>query len=195
LVRIGITGGIGAGKTLVCKVFNTWGIPVFIADLEAKVIMDTDPFIKESIAIKFGKHILDDTGNLNRDKLSEAVFNNKPALDSLNAIVHPAVRTKFDAWVLQQQAHWVLAESAIMFESGMHEMFDDIIMVYSPVEVRIERVQKRNGFSKQKTLSIMANQMPDEEKSKKAGYVIHNNEKTLLLPQIITIYDTISKLQ
>jgi len=189
MLKIGITGGIGAGKSVVCKILSEWGIPIFYADSRAKIIIDTDKSVKQKIQNIFGKYVFNLSGTLNNENLAKIVFNDKTSLEKLNKIVHPLVKEDFQKWAEGQNSPYVVEEAAILFESGSYRMMDKTIMIYCEKEIRIERIIKRNRFTREKIERIMSNQMDDEEKCKKADYVVLNNEKTLLLPQLLKIHN------
>jgi dephospho-CoA kinase len=183
---IGLTGGIGSGKTTVANLFSTFGIPVYITDLEAKRLMESD-LILIQIKKLFGESVFEN-GVLSREKLSQIVFNNKEKLEQLNKIVHPAVKQHFKNWVLEnQKALFVIYESAILFESGSYKECDYIINVVSPIEVRIQRVIKRDNTTREKVLERMKNQWNDEEKSSKSDFVIENSSVERLKLDIVKI--------
>jgi dephospho-CoA kinase len=183
---IGLTGGIGSGKTTVANLFSTFGIPVYITDLEAKRLMESD-LILIQIKKLFGESVFEN-GVLSREKLSQIVFNNKEKLEQLNKIVHPAVKQHFKNWVLEnQKALFVIYESAILFESGSYKECDYIINVVSPIEVRIQRVIKRDNTTREKVLERMKNQWNDEEKSSKSDFVIENSSVQGLKLEIVKI--------
>ncbi|MGL2966060.1 dephospho-CoA kinase [Flavobacterium sp. XGLA_31] len=170
---IGLTGGIGSGKTLVANYLKSKGIPVYIADDEAKLLMQSDDILK-TLVEEFGDDILKD-GILNREKLAQLVFNNPQKLQKLNTIVHPIVKKHFDSWVSKHQDFpFVVKEAAILFESGSYKDCDSIITVTAPLETRIERVVLRDKTDAKNVLNRMKNQWTDEERIAKSNYVINN---------------------
>jgi dephospho-CoA kinase len=170
---IGLTGGIGSGKTTIANFFATHGIPVYIADDEAKKIMEF-PEISKAIRNNFGD-IVYENNVLNRAMLAEIVFNNPQKLDLLNQIVHPAVKKHFDEWLLlHDKVPFVIKESAILFESGSYKNCDMIITVVVPLETRIERVLHRDKTNLQNVLDRIKNQWTDEQRISKSDYIIHN---------------------
>lgn len=175
MIQIGITGGIGSGKTTVANFFKEYGIPVYIADDEAKKLMHRSP-IKEELIKLFGDEAYDSSENLNRSFIASKVFKNKELLEKLNSIVHPRVEEDFQKWTAQQTSAYVLYEAAILFETGRYKEFDYNILVTAPMEVRIERVQKRDNSSKEEIKARMKNQWPDEQKIKLADWIIKNCE-------------------
>ena len=171
---IGITGGIGSGKTTVAKLFNTLGIPVYVADDEAKRIMHESQDVKAKIKELFGNEAYTDN-QLNRDFISRQVFTNKSLLEKLNKIVHPAVQKDFESWYANQSAPYVLYEAAILIEKGRVDFFDKIILVTAPKDEKIKRIQQRDQTTKDQIEQRMKNQWSDNEKKKFSDFVIKNN--------------------
>lgn len=172
---IGLTGGIGSGKSTVAGMFGQLGVPVFIADLEARKIMEEDPEVKEAIRDLLGPQAYKE-GLPDRPYIASLVFNNKELLEKLNAIIHPAVGRKFQAWYKKQEAPYVIYEAAILFEHGGDKKCDKVILVTAPREIRISRVIKRDGVSRDEVLERMANQWAEDRKIPLADYVIENIE-------------------
>jgi dephospho-CoA kinase len=170
---IGLTGGIGSGKTMVAVYFKSFGIPVYIADKEARKLMTSDKII-EALSIEFGKEILEN-GFLNREKLAQLVFNNPKKLKKLNSIIHPEVKKHFVNWVEKHKNYpFVVKEAAILFESGSYKYCDTIITVTAPLETRLQRVMKRDKTDRESVLKRIENQWTDEQRITKSNYVIHN---------------------
>ena len=170
---IGLTGGIGTGKTMVAEYFKSLGIPVYIADKEARQLMTSDNIIN-ALSNEFGKEILEN-GILNREKLAQLVFNNPKKLQKLNSIVHPEVKKHFDNWVEKHKNYpFVVKEAAILFESGSYKYCDTIITVTAPLETRLQRVMKRDKTDRESVLKRIKNQWTDEQRIAKSNYVIHN---------------------
>lgn len=192
MLKIGVTGGIGSGKTTVCKLFELLGIPVYYADIESKKLLDTDMLVKERILKVFGNAVLGNSGLVNRKKLAEIVFNNKAELEKLNAILHPAVGLHLEEWMKKQTAPYVIKEAAILFESGSYKQVDKIITVVAPLELKIGRTMKRDNLSKEEVTQRIQHQMPDDEKIKKSDFVIVNDEQQLLIPQVIALHNQFS---
>ena len=189
MLKIGITGGIGSGKTTVCKVFELLGVPVFYADDIAKSIMNTDSVLKDGIIRAFGEQSYSDQGELNRKHISAIVFNNPAELEKLNGLVHPAVFRAFDQWIMKHSnAAYVIKEAALLFESDSYKMCDLSILVVSPIESRIKRVQARDGISSEDVQLRIDRQFNDEQKMKLADYILMNDEQQLLIPQIINLH-------
>lgn len=193
MLKIGITGGIGSGKTTVCRIFELLGVAVYYADVRAKILMQTDLELIEGIKMSFGKEAYNGQV-LNRAFLGAIVFNNAERLQQLNGLVHPAVFRDFDAWSLKQQGLYVLKEAAILFESGSSKDCAYTILVKSPVDLRTSRVMLRDGISKTDVMKRMDKQMSDEEKEKLASFVILNDEVQLVIPQVLALHNQITDL-
>lgn len=186
--KIGITGGIGSGKTTVCEIFRLLGIAVFHADDETKILQNNDPQIKKQLIGRFGENIYSQDGILYRKKLANIVFNDPLELSFLNSIIHPVVKQKFLTWVDDYQNEpYVLFEAAILFEAGFANDFDLNILVTADECVRIKRVIKRDHFTEGTVRQRILNQVPDIEKFNIVNYIIENNNDRLLLPQIIKL--------
>lgn len=190
-IKVGITGGIGTGKSFVSKIFIAMGIPFYDADFEAKQIMVTNEGVQQKLVASFGKEVYHEDGALNRKWLSDQVFGNQAKLDILNAIVHPAVIQAGIDWFAQQTAAYSLKEAALLYESGSYKSLDLTILVTAPTELRIQRVMERDKVSRDEVLNRIGKQMPEEEKLRFADYVIVNDEVQALVPQIITIHQQI----
>jgi len=189
--KIGITGGIGSGKSTVCEIFKLLGVPVFHADIEAKKLYSYSK-IKDKVIHLFGKEILT-ADEIDKVKLSQIVFNDSVALEALNNVIHPEVKNDFDNWVNKQNADipYIIQEAAIIFESGFDNYFDKIIVVTAPIEIRIERITKRDKLTEREIRNRMSKQMTDELKALKADYLINNSGEELVIPQIIEIHTSI----
>jgi dephospho-CoA kinase len=183
---VGLTGGIGSGKTTIAKMFEEQGIPVYYADDEAKKLMNTSELIKQKLISAFGEDSYQN-GKLNRAYLAEQVFNDKEKLKTINSIVHPEVDRHFKEWVSAQQSKIVVQENAILFESGKKDRFDVIITVTAPEEVRIRRVVKRDQTSEEQVKARIKNQMDDTEKIKKSDYTIENTDLAKSKKQVLQI--------
>jgi dephospho-CoA kinase len=183
MIKIGITGGIGSGKSVVSSLLKVYDIPVYQADVEGKRLSDESPVIRKKLTELFGNEIY--AGDrLDRPKLASFVFNNEKLLDKVNRIIHPVINKDFKNWIKHQNAKICALESAILFESGFDKDTDIVLMVYAPVELRLTRVMQRDGFSEAEVMKRMNRQMPDVLKRKKSDYVIINDEKQPLIPQI-----------
>lgn len=173
MYKVGVTGGIGSGKSTVCDMLAARGIAVYIADTEAKRLMSSDETMKRDIVALFG----DDAylhGELNREFLASRVFCDKEALQRLNGVVHPAVMRDFAAWAEAQEGDYVVLESAILFEAGLEGSVDATVAVMAPVELRLERAMRRDGADREKIEERMRNQLSDDERSERAKYAIVN---------------------
>jgi dephospho-CoA kinase len=194
MIKVGVTGGIGSGKSLICHVFSHLGIPIYTADEAAKNLMDHDPDIIKGLTRIFGNTVYAD-GKLNRKMLSDLIFDDPVLLADINRVVHPVVRNNFLDWCGSfTSVPFVIQESAILFENKALNMFDYIILVTSPPEIRIQRVLRRLGMTREKVMRIMKNQLSEEEKIVGSHFIINNDESTLILPLILSIYNEISKL-
>ncbi len=188
MLKLGITGGIGSGKTTVCRLFELLGIPVYYADDESKKLLEEDQLVKEQVIKTFSDSILNDLGTIDRKKLAAIVFNNKEQLEKLNAILHPAVGQHFENWLKKQNAVYILKEAAILFESGAYKQVDKVLTVVAPLELKIQRTMKRDGVSREVVEKRIELQMSDEEKIKRSDFVITNNEQELLIPQVLSLH-------
>ncbi len=188
MLSVGVTGGIGSGKSVICMIFRHLGVPVYDADARAKELMGTDPGLQEKLRTTFGEEVLPG-GQLDRQKLAVIVFNDEEQLQQLNAIVHPAVREDFGQWAEQQQAPYLIEEAAILIETGGHEHLDRLILVTAPEALRIQRVRERDGISQEAVRQRMQRQWPDEKKLPYADEVIRNDEQTPVLPEVLRIHE------
>ncbi len=186
-VTVGITGGIGSGKSTVCKVFRFLGAPVFEADSVAKHLTNTNPVIRKGLIELFGSDIYTENGTVDRKKLAGYIFNNDIQLQKVNELIHPVVRADFLTWEKAQLAPYVIHEAAILFESGFYKMMDYTLLVSAPEHERIERVMKRDKISEQQVMERIKKQWPDSEKRKLATLEIKNSDSDLILPGIIKI--------
>ena len=187
MFKVGITGGIGSGKSTVCRVFMIMGIPVFEADSIAKELMNSDIVIREQLIHLFGSSVYLPDQTIDRKFLSGMVFNNPSLLEQLNLIVHPAVQKSFEDWCLNQQSPYVIHEAAILFESGFYKLMDKSITVVTDETERIERVMKRNKTTEEQVRERIRNQWTDEQRIKLTDFVIGNNDNELIIPQIVEI--------
>jgi dephospho-CoA kinase len=189
-LQIGITGGIGSGKSVVCRIFKCLEVPVYDADSRAKYVMTTDGILISDIKKEFGDLSFDKEGRLNRKYLGEKVFSDKTKLDRLNALVHPRVALDYEQWVRKNSsAKYVLKEAALLFESGSYKLLHKIIVVDSPIELRMTRVLSRDAHrTAQQVEEIMKNQLDEEVKLKRADYIIKNDEKNFLITQVLALH-------
>ena len=193
-MKIGITGGIGSGKSTVCKIFEVLGIPVYYADDRAKWLMNNDKKLIEGVKSVFGNEAYHD-GTLNRPFIADIVFNDKSKLAELNALVHPAVFQDGVAWnEANANAPYTLKEAAILFESGSYLTVDKIITVFTPKEIRIKRVLMRDDTTREAIEARMDKQMPEEEKIERSDFVIHNDDEHSLIEQVLKIHTEILNL-
>lgn len=195
MLKIGITGGIGSGKTTICKIFETFGIPVFYADTVAKQLMTSDDILVQGIKAAFGELSYSKEGILDKKYLANIVFNNEVQLAKLNSLVHPAVFRAFDKWESSQTAApYVLKEAALLFESGSYKSCDFTILVTAPRELRIKRVMQRDAVSAEQVIARINKQLDDEEKEKMADFFINNDEVSLLIPQVLDLHINFIKM-
>ena len=188
MLKIGITGGIGSGKTTVCEIFKLLGIPVFHADAEARILQNHDLQVKKSLKELLGEKIYSQKGELDRTSLARIIFNDPILLERVNSIIHPAVRQQFMLWSnIHTKEPYLLYEAAILLESGHSSDFDKNILVYSDESIRIERVVKRDHTTEALVKQRIKNQMPDIQKIKLVDYTIENNNTTLLIPRVIAL--------
>ena len=190
ILKVGITGGIGSGKTTIAKVFEVLGIPVYYADDAAKRLMNEDEILKEKIQYHFGKECYLD-GTLNRKWLSNLVFNNDEKLSLLNSIVHPATILAAQVWMQQQTSPYALKEAALIFETGSQQQLDYVIGVFTPVPMRIQRVIQRDGLGQEEVKKRMDKQMEETSKMRLCDFVITNDEQELVIPQVLAIHETL----
>jgi len=189
-MKLGITGGIGSGKTSVCRVFNVLGIPVFSADPEASKIIENDKRIKAELNKIAGRNLYEKK-TLDRKTLALLIFNNPALLAKVNSLVHPVVFDNFTKWAAIQNAPYVIMEAAILFESGAAILVDRVATVVAPVEERISRVTRRNRLTREEVLDRIKNQMNDEMRIRMSDYVIQNSENDMIIPAILSIHEDI----
>jgi len=188
-LKIGITGGIGAGKSIICNIFKVLGVPVYNADQEAKDIMHKNAYVRESLKNAFGSEVYRESGELDRKFLSAQVFSNEERLRVLNEIVHPAVIRDAEEWAEEQQFAYSLKEAALLFESGSYAKLDFTILVTAPEHIRISRVVERDQVTPQQVKERISKQMEDEQKIALADFVILNDGKEALLPQVLKLHN------
>lgn len=194
MLRIGLTGGIGSGKSVVARIFEALGIPVYYADDAARRIQNTDPLVRQQIIQVFGDHAYDDLG-LNRPYISSIVFRDTEKLAELNAIVHPATIKDAAEWLARQTSPYAIKEAALIFESGSQRDLDFVIGVTAPVQLRIQRTMLRDGITEEEVRRRMERQIKDIIKMRLCDFVIHNDEKQLLLPQVLAIHNKLLQTQ
>jgi len=189
MLKIGITGNIGSGKTTVSKIFEILGIPVFYADDAAKKVMVTDEILINGVKAAFGEASYFDDGALNRKHIAAIVFNDPVKLARLNSLVHPATFRAFDTWVTNiSGTPYVLKEAALLFESDSYKLCDYTVMVQSPLETRIKRVMQRDGLTRTEIESRESNQFTEEKKAQLADYLIKNDDRHLVIPQVLELH-------
>lgn len=190
MLKVGITGGIGSGKTTVCQVFEALGIPVFYADRAGKWLMEQDVSVIADIKQLFGEDIYQQ-GFLNRERIASIVFRSPDMLRSLNEIVHPAVLRYGAEWMAQQTSPYALKEAAIFFESGSYKEMDVMVGVYAPTKIRILRAMQRDGSTQEKILERIAQQMNEDEKMSRCQHVIINDDVQAVLPQVLQVHEAL----
>ena len=187
MLKIGLTGGIGSGKTTVAKVFETFGIPVYYADDNTKRLMNSDPVLKASIIRHFGNDVYKN-GELDRKHLASIVFNDKEKLELLNSLTHPITIRDAEEWMNRQTAPYVIKEAALLFESGAAERLDYIIGVYAPQHIRINRVIERDKLPVEEIMKRISRQVDEEMKMKLCDFIITNNEQQLVIQQVLDLH-------
>ena len=187
MLRVGLTGGIGSGKSTVASVLRVLEVPVFEADAAGRELLSTDAALKAAVMNRFGSSIYRN-GELDRPALAEIVFKDPRALTDLNALVHPAIRAAFQQWTAHQKAPYVVMEAAILAETGGHAAFDRMIVVSAPEDLRIQRVMRRDGVAEADVRARMKNQAGEEERLRIADHVINNNDRELVIPQVLSIH-------
>jgi dephospho-CoA kinase len=189
MLKIGITGNIGSGKTTVSRIFEVLGVPVFYADDQAKTVMTTDNTLISGIKDAFGQDAYFADGSLNRKFLAGIVFNDPAKLDQLNGLVHPAVFRAFDSWAAGfPAAPYMLKEAALLFESDSYQYCDQTIIVTAPLEIRIARVMARDGLSRDEILSREKRQLTQEKKMALADHIINNDDTELVIPRVLELH-------
>jgi dephospho-CoA kinase len=193
LLRIGLTGGIGSGKTTVAKLFEIVGIPVYYADLETRRLMNSNTAIREAIIQQFGRQAYKE-GNLDRKYLASIVFSDPEKLEKLNAITHPVTIQHADSWMKEQVTPYIIKEAALLFESGAAVHLDKIIGVYAPQHIRIQRVVQRDQVTVDDVMKRITHQIDEEMKMKLCDYVITNNEQEMIIPQVLALDQQFRKM-
>lgn len=191
MIKIGITGGIGSGKSIVASLFALYGIPVYIADTESKILTNTSETIRQKLTALFGDSLYTETG-LDKKKLASYIFNDPKLLETVNRIIHPEVAQHFQNWVAQQTGNLCIIESAILFESGFNSLVDKTITVFAPEEIRIKRSMQRDNVSEETIRQRMKNQMAEEVKIDRSDFIISNDDSKALIPQVYAILTTLN---
>lgn len=193
MLRVGITGGIGSGKSTVARIFEVLGIPVYYADDAAKRLMNEDEELKQKIKAQFGETVYHD-GKLDRKAMAGLVFNDPAKLEMLNRLIHPATIKDAAGWMQKQVTAYTIKEAALIFESGAQEQLDYVIGVTAPAPLRIQRTMQRDGVSREEVLARMDKQMDESIKMKLCDFVIRNDEQEMLLPQVINLHENLLAL-
>lgn len=195
MIKVGITGGIGSGKSTITEIFRLLNVPVYIADIESKRLVATSPVMKEKLISLFGEELYPN-GILNKALLASHIFNDRHKLETVNAIIHPEVEKDFRLWIERNTQYPIVAhEAAILFESGFNKLMDKIITVYAPLDIRIKRVIKRDKTTHNEVLRRIENQMPDEEKKELSDFVIVNDDTQSLIEQVTNIVQQLKEIQ
>ena len=187
MLRIGLTGGIGSGKTTVAKIFEVLGVPVYYADDAAKKLMNENRQIIDAITTSSGRNSYVHR-QLNRPYISSIVFSDSEKLRLLNSIVHPVTIADAEAWMNRQQSPYVIKEAALMFVADAYKQLDKIIGVSAPEDIRLQRSMQRDGSTREEVLARMNKQMNEDEKMKRCDFVLLNNEQELLIPQVVNLH-------
>jgi dephospho-CoA kinase len=191
MMVLGLTGGIGSGKTTVSNIFRCLGVPVFDSDAEAKMLLDVDVEVKRGVMRLFGEHVYQH-GKADRKVIADLVFNDQSLLDELNQLIHPVVKQRTARWVEAHHAHpFVVKEAAILFESGAAESCDRVICVTASVETRIHRVMRRDQVKREDVVARMNKQWSDEQRAAKSDFVVNNEGHIALIPQVISVYESL----
>ncbi|MBO9728169.1 MAG: dephospho-CoA kinase [Chitinophaga sp.] len=194
MLKIGITGGIGSGKSTVSKIFELLGVPVYYADDRAKDILVRDPELMTQVKQHFGNETYDENGRLNRKYLGDIVFNSKDKLAVLNSLVHPATIRDSDRWASEQTTPYVLKEAALLFETESFHHLDKIIAVFAPQPLRVHRVMKRDHMTRDEVLARIYKQIDETIKMRLSDYVIHNDEQHMVIPQVLALHQELLAL-
>lgn len=192
-IIIGVTGGIGSGKSYICRIISSLGFPVYNCDAEAKKLMNTNKHIINSLKQLIGENSYDSEGNLNKPIIAQFLFANEENAHKINSVVHPVVKEDFRSWASAQNADLIFMESAILFESGFNDVVDNVITITAPPETRIERTIRRDNTNREQVIARMNQQMQDEERVRLSDYIISNNTNDNVEQQIKTIIETLSK--
>ena len=188
MLKVGLTGGIGSGKSTVARIFEVLGIPVYYADDAAKQIMNTDKQLKAALIKNFGEKTYQGE-QLNRAYLASVVFADKQKLELLNSLTHPVTIRDANRWILEQTSPYIIKEAALLFESGANKYLDLVIGVYAPAELRIQRAMQRDNTTREGVLQRMSRQMDEEAKMKLCNFIITNDEQQLVTPQVLKLHE------
>lgn len=193
MIKIGITGGIGCGKSVVSEIFRLYGVPLYNADIEAKKLNDSSPYIREQLISHFGKDLYVD-GKLDRKKLASIIFHDNQKLAIANSIIHPVLSTHFNQWCLERKNQpIIILDAALLIEAGFYRFVDKIIMVQAPVDLRIQRVIQRDQTSMSEVEARIKSQMPEDKKTTFADYIIYNDNKNSLIKQVDSLVEIFVK--
>ena len=190
MLKIGLTGGIGSGKTTVAEVFSQLGVAIYLSDDRAKALMVSDEELQLAIISLFGEQSYE-MGMLNRAYIASKVFSDKKELEKLNALVHPALKKDFDLWCNEQTSPYIIKETAILFESGVNKGLDKVILVEASAEIRLSRVMERDKVSSESVLARMEVQWSDERRKSLSDYVILNDDKCSVLEQVLEVHENL----
>lgn len=190
VLQVGITGNIGSGKSLVCRIFQCLGVPIYDADSRAKNLMTTDGILVSQIKKEFGNLSYRSDGSLDRTYISQATFGQRERLEKLNSLVHPRVAEDYAVWTKQQATNrYVLREAALLYEAGAYKTVDKMIVVSAPEELRVQRTLARDKHrTKEDIYAIIKNQWPEDEKVKRADYIIYNDDQRMVIPQVLSLH-------
>lgn len=190
MLKIGITGGIGSGKSTICNLFRNLGVPIFSSDEEGRKILNEDEEVREEIKKLYGQDMFHSNGEIDRPRLASLVFSDPTAMENVVNLVHPKVQAKYEKWCVKNESSpYTLKEAAILFESGYYHDLDKIINVFAPKEVRMERVIKRDKSIKEEVMKRMRFQYTDEERNKLADFILMNEDLDSLLPQVMELHE------
>jgi dephospho-CoA kinase len=191
MYKLGLTGGIGSGKSLVCSILETLGVPVYYADKEARRMLKEDSGLRKSVTKLLGEEAYVGA-EYNREFVAGRVFGNHGLLLELNRLVHPAVRNDFSQWAdTRSESPYVVEEAAILFESGAYRFLDGTVLIYAPESIRVRRVKERDGVDEDQVRKRMMHQMDEEQKKERADFIIYNDDRSMLLPQVIDLHNKI----
>jgi len=193
MLKIGLTGGLGSGKTTVAHIFEVLGIPVYYADAASKRLMNDDEKVKAAVQNAFGKEVYPE-GKLDRKYLAEIVFKDEKKLELLNSIVHPATLRDADEWINKQTAPYAIKEAALIFESGSHQSLDYVIGVKAPVQLRLQRAMKRDNISHEEAMARINKQINEEIKMCLCDFIIINDEQQMVIPQVLALHQKLLQL-
>lgn len=193
MLKIGLTGGLGSGKSTVAHIFEVLGIPVYYADAASKRLMNDDEKVKAAVQNAFGKEVYPE-GKLDRKYLAEIVFNDGKKLEKLNSIVHPATLRDADEWISKQTAPYAIKEAALIFESGSHQNLDYVIGVKAPLHLRLQRAMKRDNISHEEAMARINKQINEEIKMRLCDFIIINDEQQMVIPQVLALHQKLLQL-